>query len=102
MKVLVVGGGGREHAIVQQLAQNPHITRLYCAPGNGGIAELAECVPICANDVVALADWAQKNDVGYVVVAPDDPLCLGLVELSLPRTRLAQPLPQSGRAARAP
>lgn len=81
MKVLVVGGGGREHAILQKLKQSPLITRLYCAPGNGGIAKLAECVPIRATEVDVLADWAVANVIDYVVVAPDDPLCLGLVDL---------------------
>ena len=56
MKVLVVGGGGREHAIVRKLAESPLIEGLYCAPGNGGVAEIAECVPIPATDVDALAD----------------------------------------------
>jgi len=81
MKVLVVGGGGREHAILQKLKQSPLITRLYCAPGNGGIASLAECVPIRATEVEALTGWAVANAIDYVVVAPDDPLCLGLVDL---------------------
>ncbi len=81
MKVLVVGGGGREHAIVRKLAESPLIGRLYCAPGNGGIARDAECVPIMATDVAALADWAQQNAMDYVVVSPDDPLCLGLCDL---------------------
>ncbi len=81
MKVLVVGGGGREHAIVAKLAESPDIDKLYCAPGNGGIAALAECVPIAATDVERLADWARDNGMDYVVVAPDDPLCLGLVDL---------------------
>ena len=81
MKVLVVGGGGREHAIVMKLAESPEIDKLYCAPGNGGIAALAECVPIAATDVEVIADWAEANAMDYVVVAPDDPLCLGLVDL---------------------
>lgn len=81
MKVLVVGGGGREHAILQKLKQSPLITRLYCAPGNGGIAKLAECVPLRATEVDALAAWSVANAIDYVVVAPDDPLCLGLVDL---------------------
>ena len=81
MKVLVVGGGGREHAILRKLRQNPLIDRLYCAPGNGGIAADAECVPLRANEVEAIADWAAQNGIGYVVVAPDDPLCLGLTDL---------------------
>lgn len=81
MNVLVVGGGGREHALVQQLSRSPEITGLYCAPGNGGIAALATCVPIAANEVARLADWAAQNDIGYAVIGPDDPLCLGLCDL---------------------
>ncbi len=81
MKVLVVGGGGREHAIITKLKESPEIEKLYCAPGNGGIAALAECVNIPATDVERIADWAQENKMEYVVVAPDDPLCLGLVDL---------------------
>lgn len=81
MKVLVVGGGGREHAIVKKLKENNQITALYCAPGNGGIAADAVCVPIKATDVEDIADWAAKEKMDYVVVTPDDPLCLGLVDL---------------------
>jgi phosphoribosylamine--glycine ligase len=81
MKVLVVGGGGREHAIIRKLLESSVIDRLYCAPGNGGIARDAECVPIAATDVTAIADWAKQNGMDYVVVGPDDPLCLGLCDL---------------------
>ncbi len=81
MKVLVVGGGGREHAIIRKLLESPVIDRLYCAPGNGGIAGDAECVAIAATDVTAIADWAKQNGMDYVVVGPDDPLCLGLCDL---------------------
>ena len=61
MKVLVVGGGGREHAICWKLAQSPKVTELYCAPGNGGIAQVATCVPIKATDVEAMVQWAKEN-----------------------------------------
>lgn len=81
MRVLVVGGGGREHAIIKELKKSKEITGLYCAPGNGGIAADATCVPIRATEIEALAAWAQGNGMDYVVVAPDDPLCLGLVDL---------------------
>ena len=81
MDVLIVGGGGREHALAAKLAESPEITKLYCAPGNGGIAALAECVPIAATDIEKIAGWAQENKMDYVVVAPDDPLCMGLVDL---------------------
>ena len=80
MKVLVVGSGGREHAICWKLAQSPKISKLYCAPGNGGIADIAECVNIAATDVDAMVTWAWENKVDFVVVAPDDPLALGMVD----------------------
>ncbi len=81
MKILVVGGGGREHAIIRKLKESPENPELYCAPGNGGIAREAVCVPIRANRVEELAEFAQRAGMDYVVVAPDDPLCLGLVDL---------------------
>ena len=81
MKVLVVGGGGREHAIIRKLKENPRITGLYAAPGNAGIGYDAACVPIKATDVEVLAAWAGENTMDYVVVAPDDPLAMGLVDL---------------------
>ncbi len=80
MKVLVVGGGGREHAIIRRLKESPDITALYCAPGNGGIARDAVCVPIKATDIDEIADYAAREKMDYVVVAPDDPLCMGLVD----------------------
>ena len=81
MKVLVVGGGGREHALIRKLRESPLIEHLYCTPGNGGIAADAECVPLRATDVQAIADWAALHTVDYVVVGPDDPLCMGLCDL---------------------
>ena len=80
MKVLVVGGGGREHAIIRKVKEAKAAPKLYCAPGNGGIAADAECVPIKATDVQAMVEWAVQNAIDYVVVAPDDPLALGLVD----------------------
>ncbi len=80
MNVLVVGGGGREHAIVRTLAESPKIDALYCAPGNGGIAAQAQCVPIKATDVEAMVAWAKEHAMDFVVVAPDDPLALGMVD----------------------
>lgn len=80
MKVLVVGGGGREHAIIRKLKEAKAAPRLYCAPGNGGIAADAECVPIKGTDVQAMVEWAVQNTIDYVVVAPDDPLALGMVD----------------------
>lgn len=80
MKILVVGSGGREHAIIKALAKSPKSDKIYALPGNGGIAALAECVPIGAKDIPAIVDFAVKNSVDYAVVAPDDPLVLGAVD----------------------
>lgn len=80
MKILVVGGGGREHAICWKLAQSPKVTQLYCAPGNGGIAQVARCVDVKATDVDGMVRWAKENRMDFVVVAPDDPLALGMVD----------------------
>lgn len=80
MKILVVGGGGREHAIVWKLAQSRHKPEIFCAPGNGGIAKIAKCVPIKATDIGAMVDFAVKNDIDLTVVAPDDPLAMGMVD----------------------
>ncbi len=81
MKVLVVGGGGREHTICWKLKQSPRVTELYCAPGNGGIADIATCVPIKATDIEAIADFAEREKIDLTVVTPDDPLVMGLVDL---------------------
>ncbi|MCL1976127.1 MAG: phosphoribosylamine--glycine ligase [Firmicutes bacterium] len=81
MKILVVGGGGREHAIIAKISENPQVEHIYALPGNGGIAELAECVPIKATDITAIRDFAVEKQVDFVVVAPDDPLVLGAVDL---------------------
>ncbi len=80
MKVLVVGGGGREHAIIRKLKENLRITELFAAPGNGGIGYDALRVPLAATQVEEIAAWAGENKMDYVVVAPDDPLALGLVD----------------------
>ena len=80
MKVLVVGGGGREHAIIWKLAQSPKVTELFCAPGNAGIAKLATCVPISAMDKEGIFDFAVANQIDMVMVAPDDPLSIGMVD----------------------
>lgn len=89
MKVLVIGSGGREHALVWKLAQSQHVRRLYCAPGNAGIAqqrlaqggELVQCVPTGAEDLSALADFAAAQSIDLTVVGPDNPLALGIVDL---------------------
>ncbi len=81
MKILVVGGGGREHAIVMKLAESPLVTELYCAPGNGGIAKYAECYPVKATDLDGMLELAKKLAVDWVFVAPDDPLVLGMADV---------------------
>ncbi len=80
MKILVVGGGGREHAIVWKLAQSEKAEKIYCAPGNAGIAEIAECVPIAATDIVKLADFAEQEKIDLTVIGMDDPLMMGVVD----------------------
>ncbi|MGE5475459.1 MAG: phosphoribosylamine--glycine ligase [Bacteroidales bacterium] len=80
MKVLVVGGGGREHALCWKLRQSPLLTRLWCAPGNAGIADVAECVAIGAEDVAKLVAFAREQAVDLVVVGPEAPLVLGLAD----------------------
>ena len=80
MKVLIVGGGGREHAIATKIAENPTVEKLYAAPGNGGMASICELVPLKATDVEGIVAWAKEHAIDFVVVAPDDPLCLGMVD----------------------
>ncbi len=80
MKILVVGGGGREHAIIKKLKENKDVEKIYALPGNGGIAADAECVAIGAKDIDAQVKFAKENDIDFAVVAPDDPLVLGAVD----------------------
>ena len=80
MKILVVGGGGREHAIIRKLKENPSVTAIYALPGNGGIAQDAICVPIVATDIPAITAFAVENAIDFAVIAPDDPLVLGAVD----------------------
>ena len=81
LNVLVIGNGGREHAIVAALAKSPLVGKIYCMKGNAGIAELAECVDVDYCDLRAVGDWVDAHpDVGYTVIAPDDPLALGLAD----------------------
>ena len=81
MNLLVVGGGGREHAIIKKLKENPGVETIYALPGNGGIAQDAVCVPeIGAKDIPAIVDFAKSHDIDFAVVAPDDPLALGCVD----------------------
>ena len=80
MKIMVVGGGGREHALIKKLKESKKITKIYALPGNGGIAADAECVNIGAKDIPAIVEFATANKIDYAVVAPDDPLVLGAVD----------------------
>src|SRR6266704_3877386 len=81
MKILVIGGGGREHALVWKLKQSSSIDRIFCTPGNAGTAEIAENIAVSATDLAQLLRFAKQNDVGLTVVGPDDPLALGIVDL---------------------
>ncbi|MBE6870737.1 MAG: phosphoribosylamine--glycine ligase [Ruminococcaceae bacterium] len=80
MKLLVIGGGGREHAVIRKLRENKNVGTVYCAPGNGGIAEIAQCVPIKATEIDKIVAFAKENKVDLVVVTPDDPLVAGMVD----------------------
>lgn len=80
MKVMVVGGGGREHAIIKKIKENPTVTELYALPGNGGIAKDATCVDIAAKDIEGVVAFAKEKAIDFAVVAPDDPLVLGMVD----------------------
>ncbi len=80
MKVLVVGSGGREHAICWALKKSPKVTALYCAPGNGGIGQIAQCVDVKATDIPGMVAWAKEHSIDFVMVAPDDPLAMGMVD----------------------
>lgn len=81
MKILVVGGGGREHAIIKKIKQSPEVTEIYALPGNGGIKKDAICVNIGAKEIEKIADFAVENKIDYAIVAPDDPLVLGAVDV---------------------
>ncbi|AOQ25006.1 Phosphoribosylamine--glycine ligase [Moorella thermoacetica] len=80
MRILVVGGGGREHALVWKITQSPMVTEIYCAPGNAGIAGLACCVPIAADDITGLLDFARRAAIDLTVVGPEAPLVSGIVD----------------------
>ncbi len=85
MKVLVIGSGGREHAIVQKISKSSKVEKLYCAPGNAGIAELAQCIDIPVSDYTGLADFAKEEGIDLTVVGPDDPLVGGVVDVFVER-----------------
>jgi phosphoribosylamine---glycine ligase len=80
MNILVIGGGGREHALIWKIAQSPKVSRIFCAPGNAGIAELAECVSIGAEDIDNLLSFAKKEKIDLTVVGPEGPLSLGITD----------------------
>ena len=80
MRVLVIGGGGREHALVWKISQSPIVTDIYCAPGNAGSAEIANNVPIAADQIDQLLEYAETNEIGLTVVGPEQPLVLGIVD----------------------
>ena len=80
MKIMVIGGGGREHAIIKKIKENADVEKIYALPGNGGIARDAECVDIKATDIDGVVAFAKENAIDYAVVAPDDPLVLGMVD----------------------
>ncbi len=80
MKLIVIGSGGREHMIIKKLKENPEVEKIYALPGNGGIADLAECVAVSATDIEGITAFAVEHAVDYAVVTPDDPLALGAVD----------------------
>ena len=80
MKIMVVGGGGREHAIIKKIKENPFVTQIFALPGNGGMKNDATCVPIGAKDIDGIVDFAVKTGIDFAIVAPDDPLVLGAVD----------------------
>ena len=82
MKVLIVGSGGREHAIAWSVSKSPKVDKIYCAPGNAGIAELAECVDIGAMEFEKLADFAQEKEIDLTIIGMDDPLVGGVIRFN--------------------
>ena len=80
MKIMVVGGGGREHAIIKKIKENKNVTEIFALPGNGGIAKDATCVDIGAKDIDKIVEFAVNEKIDFAVVAPDDPLVLGAVD----------------------
>ena len=80
MKIMVVGGGGREHAIIKKIKENKNVSEIFALPGNGGMANDATLVPIGAKEIDKIVDFAKSEGIDYAVVAPDDPLVLGCVD----------------------
>ena len=99
MKILVVGGGGREHAIITSISKSSKVSKIYCAPGNAGIADLAECVDIGVMEFDKLVAFAKEKEIDLVVVAPDDPLVAGATRQAseLSDQRQMQPLLRAQR-----
>ena len=81
MQVLVIGGGGREHTLVWKLAQSPSVDKVYAAPGNPGMKNLAECVDLDVTNLEGLADWAEEHQIDLTVVGPEAPLVAGIVDV---------------------
>ena len=81
MRVLIVGSGGREHALAWKIAQSDRLTKLYCAPGNAGTRAIAENVNVDANDLPGLLDFARQQSIDLTIIGPEDPLCAGGVDL---------------------
>ena len=80
IKVLILGSGGREHVLAWKIVQSPSVGKIYCAPGNGGIASLAQCIPIGVTDTEEIIRFAKSEDIDLVVVAPENPLAAGMVD----------------------
>ncbi|HSA31189.1 MAG TPA: phosphoribosylamine--glycine ligase [Candidatus Omnitrophota bacterium] len=80
MNILIVGSGGREHALAWKISQSPKVKKIFCAPGNGGIAQIAECVDIASDDIAGLAQFAQKHSIDLTIVGPEAPLAAGIVD----------------------
>jgi len=81
LKILIVGGGGREHTLVYKIKQSPKVEKIFAAPGNGGMEKLAQCVPIEVADINSLLDFALKEKIDFTVVGPEVPLTLGIVDI---------------------
>src|SRR5258705_12329735 len=101
MNILLLGSGGREHALAWKIAASPLLTKLWCAPGNAGIAREAECVPLDITDHAAVIDFCKRNAVDFVVVGPDAPIAAGVVDdLKAPGFKALGPATAAGRLER--
>ena len=102
MKILVIGSGGREHALCWALKKSPLISKLYCAPGNGGIEEVADCIPITAEDMPSIIDFCNQESIDFVVVGPEGPLVMGLVDALMTRVSRVSALARLPPSLKAP